>query len=361
MNTIDRLAKIRSFLVGQQAQAMLISSPSNLYYLAGFVCLSPTEREAYVLVTPKAAYLITSPLYAGDGDQFSKDIILKTTESSFSFADIVDLICKDEHIKTIGIEDHNLTVNEYHELLDKKLSLVPIYLRGLRMKKTIQEIAAVEKACQIGDEAFTFTMQKIKQGITEKELATELEIFVRKQGADMSFPTIIGFGEHAAIPHHVTTNYQLQTNNFVLMDFGIKFDNYCSDMTRTVYVGKPSEEEKRIYQTVLDAQQKAIDYILNQEKISAAEADSIARKHIISAGFPSFPHTLGHGIGLEVHEAPSLSTYSKDVLSEGMIFSIEPGIYVSKQTGVRIEDLMVIDDKGPRLLTKSPRELIIIQ
>jgi len=191
------------------------------------------------------------------------------------------------------------------------------------------------------------------------------------KGAVVSFPPIVAFGKNSSIPHHQTGDSILgpesssgREGQIILLDFGVKYDDYCSDMTRTVFFGKPSKEQQKIYETVLSAQQKAVDYInktlKSGKKIWASKVDIAARDYIISKGFPTIPHSLGHGIGLEVHEHPSLSPKSKEDLKSGMVFSIEPGIYIPNLGGVRIEDLFVLENQQLRALTGSSKALIII-
>jgi Xaa-Pro aminopeptidase len=225
-------------------------------------------------------------------------------------------------------------------------------------------------------------LKKIKKGITEKELAYELEYLIKQKGADISFPPIVAFGANSSIPHHQTSDKRLKANSIVLLDFGAKLGSYCSDMTRTIFFGKANNKFKKMYKTVLDAQKKAIEKLshlgggrlarrslgeagmdsseVNSRGIKASVIDKIARDYIIKQGFPTIPHSLGHGIGIEVHEPPRLSPTSKVGLKPGMVFSIEPGIYMPGFGGIRIEDLVVLENKDPRLLTHSPKELIEI-
>ncbi|MCR4305907.1 MAG: M24 family metallopeptidase, partial [Candidatus Daviesbacteria bacterium] len=194
---------------------------------------------------------------------------------------------------------------------------------------------------------------------------------IRTKGAVISFPTIAAFGKNSSIPHHQTGNTKLgpesssgREGQVILLDFGVKFENYCSDMTRTIFFGKPTGKQKDIYNEVLESQQKAVDYIKGLiktgQEIRSAGVDKVARDYILSKGYPSIPHSLGHGIGLEVHEHLSLSPKSKESLKEGMVFSIEPGIYLTDFGGVRIEDLFVYEEKGLRQLTVSPKKIITI-
>ena len=195
-------------------------------------------------------------------------------------------------------------------------------------------------------------------------------MFIKKKGSDPSFSSIVAFGKNSSIPHHKTSDERLKINSIVLLDFGVKLNNYCSDMTRTVFFGKADDKFKKIFNTVLKSQNEAISRITKyynntyhysqKGDLKTREIDKIARSYIISQGFPDILHSLGHGIGIEVHEQPRLSPKSKDLLKPGMVFSIEPGIYIPGYGGVRIEDLVVLEKSGPRLLTHSPKEIIEI-
>src|SRR6185503_13924013 len=204
-----------------------------------------------------------------------------------------DIITK-EKITSLGIEAFDLKVDEYERLLkevDKNIVHPTHLIQKLRIKKTAEEIQAIKKACRLGDKAFSAILEKIRVGITEKELAFEMELFIKQQGADISFPTIIAFGPNASNPHHVPTTAKLKANTFVLMDFGVKLHNYCSDMTRTVFFGTASEKQKKEYQTVYTSQEKAINKIKSlianpKSLIKANEIDLIARNYILSQGYP---------------------------------------------------------------------------
>ena len=195
------------------------------------------------------------------------------------------------------------------------------------------------------------------------ELADEIEFFIKRHGGDISFPPIVAFGPNASMPHHVATNIKLKRNSLMLFDFGVKLNNYCSDMTRTVFFGKASEKQKKIYETVITAQQRAITCLQTsiahpKSSLSAKDVDKISREYILTQQFPQMPHSLGHGIGLEVHESPRLTPVSNDVLSSGMVFSIEPGVYLPGEFGIRIEDLFALEDDKLIKLTQSSNKLI---
>jgi Xaa-Pro aminopeptidase len=235
----------------------------------------------------------------------------------------------------------------------------------LKLTKKPDEISKIEKACELGDKTFNYILGKIHLGITEKEVAQKIDAFMEKEGGKPSFPTIVAFGENSANIHNVPSNKPLAiSDKLILLDLGVKLDGYCSDMTRTVFSGKPTPKQKEIYQTVFEAQNKSIEILntkyLIRNTIPAKDVDGVARDYIISKGYLTIPHTVGHGIGKVVHEPPHISPKSKDILKEGMVFSIEPGIYLPGFGGVRIEDLVVLTKTGPKLLTHSPKEIIEI-
>jgi len=273
---------------------------------------------------------------------------------------ILQEIVTKENVTSIGFEHTDVTVAEIKRFKKIKAKFLPIFLDKIREMKFESEIKKISKACSIGDKIFSYILNNIKEGMSEEEVAKLMEIEMLMQKSRPSFPTIVAFGKNAATPHHISGKDKLTKNQFVLLDFGAIFEGYCSDMTRTVYFGKPSKEEIEAYDTVKEAQKKAIQLIENSRKIEASKVDKIARDFILSKGFDNFQHGLGHGIGIDVHESPSLSPFSKDVISNGMVFSIEPGIYINDKFGIRIEDLFVALNNSIIQLTNSSRELINI-
>jgi len=254
-------------------------------------------------------------------------------------------------------------IKSFLSLLTKKIIKPTTAVNDLRIIKGAEEIQAIKNACLLGDEVYSNILKNLKTGKTENEIAFEIELLIRKNEAKISFPAIVAFGSNGSFPHHVPTDKKLQKNTFVLMDFGVKLNNYCSDMTRTIFFGTATKEQRQAYNTVLESQQKAVEHIekklAKKEKIKATDVDKIARKHIISQGFPTIPHSLGHGIGLEVHELPHIPG-TKEQLEEGMVFSIEPGVYLSDKFGVRIEDLYAIENNELIPLTISTKKLLEI-
>ena len=355
----SRIKDLKEELKKQKLDGVLISSVSNISYLSGYSNFSVTEREAYIFVGENFSYIITDGRYSEAVRKQVPHLELfergggKSTEELF----------KKHKIKTLGIEEDNLTIREHKNLKKNFKNLKHFNLS--RSIKTEDEINKIEKACELGDLAFKYILGKIKKGISEKELAFEIEWFIKKNGGELSFPTIVAFGKNSSIPHHQTGNDVLgpelnsgRQGQIILVDMGVKLNNYCSDMTRTVFFGKPSEKQRQMYATVLTAQKKAAEFV--RVGVKASDVDKTARKYIISKGFPSIPHSLGHGVGLEVHESPRLSSRGKDILKEGMVFSIEPGIYLGEAGGVRIEDLYVLEKNGLRQLTNSPKKLFYI-
>lgn len=342
--------------------AILISSTSNIIYLTDYSGFSKEEREAFLFITKKSQYILTDGRYSEAVRKLIADFKLIKISSKLPIEEILKKLAKKHKVKKLGVEEDNLTVSEYQKISKCFNDLNHFNISDFRKIKEAHKIAKIEKACKLGDKTFAYILNKIKLGISEKELATEIEFFIKKQGADISFPPIVAFGKNSSIPHHQTSDRKLTTNSIVLLDFGVKLNNYCSDMTRTVFFGKATTKQKKIYQTVFNAQQLAIgnlkSLIINHKSIPAKNIDNVVRKYIISKGYPSIPHSLGHGIGIDVHEFPHLSPKSKDILKEGMVFSIEPGIYLPNFGGVRIEDLVVLEKAGIRLLTHSPKNLI---
>lgn len=357
---------IKQLLTKQYLDSILVSSVPNITYLTNYPNFSKVEREAFLLITENNRYIFTDGRYTTAVKKYVKNFEVVEISSSYSFYNALEEIINKNDIKSLGLEESNITVIEYNKLKHIIPNLQSANLDNLRIIKTTDEISKIKKACLLGDKAFKHILKMIKSGLSERQIAYELEFFIKENGADLSFDTIVAFGENAAVPHHSTSNKKLNRNELILIDFGVKLNSYCSDMTRTLFIGKATTQQKKVYQIVIEAQQKAINYlqsyILNHDSdrvsISASGVDGIARKYIISQNYPSIPHSLGHGIGLEVHEPPNLSPVSKYNINEGMVFSIEPGIYLPGKFGVRIEDLFTVQNGKLLKLTSSPQSLI---
>ncbi|MBI4097304.1 MAG: aminopeptidase P family protein, partial [Candidatus Levybacteria bacterium] len=275
------LLKINNLLEKHNLDALLISSVPNITYLTGYSGFSSHEREAYVLITKTKRYIFTDGRYSEAVVKQVPHFILKEISTQSPFISLLQTLIKKHALKNIGFEEDDLSVLEYNKLRKIHKSLKPFTLSTLRIHKSSNEIVAIKNACAIGDKAFAHIVKQATLGITEKQLAIELELWIKHFGADISFPSIVAFGANAAIPHHQTSDQRLTTNSFVLLDFGVKLDNYCSDMTRTIFFGKPSEKQKKIYETVRIAQQNAIQLITynlglitsNKTSLKASEVD----------------------------------------------------------------------------------------
>lgn len=367
-----RIQKLKDQLKKEKLDGVFISSVSNIEYLTGYSNFSKDEREAYIFIGENFDYIITDGRYI---EAIKKEVThLKLFERGHK--ESVEHLFKkhQKEIKTLGVEEDNLTVLEFKKVKKHFKNIKHFDVSHLRSIKQEWEIQKIEKACQLGDLAFNYILKRIKVGVTEKDIAGELEKFFKENGAEFSFPAIVAFGKDSSIPHHQTGDTKLGPSTpfgrsgreglIVILDFGAKVDRYCSDMTRTIFFGRPSDKQRKIYKVVLEAQLKAADFInmaiKNGKKITGKDVDKVAREYIKACDFPSIPHSLGHGIGLQIHEHPSLSPKSRDILKEGMMFSIEPGIYIPDFGGVRIEDLYVYEKNGLRQLTTSPKEIIQI-
>ncbi len=364
-----RLKHIKETLKKEKLDAVFLSNASNITYLSGYSNFSKDEREAYIFLGPDFGYIITDGRYS---EAIKKEVPhLKLFERGGGKS-TEELFKKHKSkIKSLGIEEDNLTVSEHKVIKKHFKNIKHIGFSNLRSIKDKEEVEKIKKACEIGDLAFKYILKKLKVGVSEKEIAQILKRFIEGNNAEISFPAIVAFGKNSSVPHHQTGKTILGPESssgreglIILLDFGVKWENYCSDMTRTVFFGEPSSKQKEIYNIVLEAQKKAIDYINSQiklgKKIKTEDADKTARDYIIKKGYPSIPHSLGHGIGLEVHEQPYISIKSKEELKKGMVFSIEPGIYIENFGGVRIEDLYILGKDRLEQITNSSKELVII-
>lgn len=331
---------------------ILIYSPVNRHYYTG---LNTSSGVAIILDEQK--YFLTDFRYIEMARNSISDFI--AIESTDYIKD-VNLLIKKHNIKELSIEDKYLTHYMYNKLINEiNCELLPLgdYLENKRRYKTKEEIQKIITAQSIAHIAFDDILNFISAGTTEKQIKARLIYTMLKNGAqDISFDPIVASGVNGSIPHAKASDKLIQKGEFITLDFGCKYDGYCSDMTRTIALGDISDEMRITYNTVLLAQETAIENI----KIGAEYSgiDDIARNIILKSGV-DFGHSLGHGIGLLVHENPSVSKKSSDIITVGDVFSIEPGIYLEGKYGVRIEDLIYISDDTYINLTKCKKSLII--
>lgn len=354
MKTADRIHALRRIFPGKGIEAVIISQPENRYYLSGF-----NGSAGYLLITAERAVLATDFRYIEQSKQQAPDYEI------FQISGGIDTwmpeLFSGLNLNTLGFESEYITFAEYKKMTDTlnkvqpKLRLVPRegLVETLRMIKDAEEIDLITRAVRISDEAMKHIEDTICPGMTELEAAWEIEKFMREKGSEaVPFEVIIGAGPYAALPHHRPSSSVIKTGEPIVIDIGAKYNGYASDLTRTICIGVPDEKFHRIYNIVLKAQLEAISTI--KTGMTGEEADMVARKVIEAAGYSEdFGHSLGHGVGLAVHELPRLGKKSADTLADGMVFSIEPGIYLPGWGGVRIEDLAVMEHGRVKLLSKA--------
>lgn len=361
---MDRVKSVKEKLITDKIDSIFITSPYNISYLTNLFPSTIEEREYYLLITKTNSYLLAPKMFM---------MAIKQRTSDFSYIEItgkkglfenIKEITKKENIRKLGFEEENLAYKEFDHLRELALDLIPLedFIENFRQIKTEDEIEKIKKACEITDKCFSNILEKIKIGITELEIKSEIEFYLNRYGGS-AFSPIVAFGKNASVPHHIPSVQTLTANTFVLLDFGAKYEGYCSDMSRTIFLGKPNDIQIKLYTTVLESQEMALEKLKEwrDKNFEVSHLHSIAESHIEKNGFPPFPHSLGHGVGLQVHEAPLVSKFSEgNELREKMIITIEPGIYKPNEGGVRIEDVVLIEKSGIEILTKSPKELTII-
>lgn len=354
---LNRLSSFRNKIKALKIEAALITKRENYMYLSGF-----TGSSANLLITDKKAYLLTDFRYIQQSTNQAP--LFEIVEHKPDVIDTIYEIINSENIKILGFEDQSASYANYkaftNKLTNTELIGIGKLVDDLRSIKDAREIEIINKAVQIADGAFSHILSLIKPGITELDVAAELEYKMKKLGASSaSFETIVASGLRSSMPHGVASEKRLELGDTITLDFGAMYMHYCSDITRTVFLGQPSKKMLDIYNIVLEAQ-------LTSEKgaikgRTGKEVDKIARDIIYSNGFEGkFGHGLGHGVGLEIHENPRLSISGDKILENNMAVTVEPGIYVEGLGGVRIEDTIIISDDYPIVLTKSSKDLIIL-
>ncbi|MEF2244842.1 MULTISPECIES: M24 family metallopeptidase [unclassified Paenibacillus] len=355
--TIERVHKLRQLMEQKGIQAMLISSSVNRRYVSGF-----TGSSGMVLVTGTAQFVITDFRYRTQAPLQSPQFAI--VEHGAIMMNAVLELLNQESIKELAFEQDHVTYSDYlmwsKLLQDINLKPASGLVEQLRMIKDEQELQIMQEAADLADRTFAYIQRLVQPGMKESDLALEMEVFMRSNGAtSSSFDTIVASGERSALPHGVASDRIIGSNEFVKFDFGAYYKGYCSDITRTVVVGKPTAKHIEIYNIVLEAQLHALAHI--KPGMTGKEADALARDVINKYGYGDlFGHSTGHGLGMEIHEAPRLSMLSDTILTPGMTVTVEPGIYVPGFGGVRIEDDIVITDSGIKILTSSTKDLITL-
>lgn len=348
-----RIQKLRAKMIAVGADGVFVTKPENMQYFSGF-----SGGEGALVITEEEAILITDFRYTEQAQQETEDFVIVKQERALT-AEIVDVLKK--CVSKVLVEQNYMQLETYLALTSalEGIEWIPTELDSLRTIKDENEIELIRKAVSISDQAFTEVISIIKAGMTEMEVAAELEYQMRKLGSERpAFPTIVASGVRGSLPHGTALNKVIQKGEFVTMDFGAVYQGYHSDITRTVCVGRASQKQKELYHIVLDAQLSGLAAVCAGKKNNAV--DMAARYVITQNGYAeNFGHGLGHGVGLEIHEWPRLSPKAEPmVLESGMVVTVEPGIYIPEWGGIRIEDTVVVTSNGCNKLTQSTKKLL---
>ncbi len=347
----ERLGRLRERFKEVEADALLVTRPANVRYLSGF----GTPADARVFLTPEDALLVTDGRYIAQAKEESRlqaDIVAASTLWLSRVKELVQG-------KTLAVEADHLTLEQF-EMLREGAEIVPTkgWVGELRLIKTPEEQDKLRRAARIADDAFAYILSVLSPGVSEVEVALELEAFMRRMGAEgKAFDITVASGYRSSMPHGTASPKLIEGGELVTLDFGASVEGYRSDMTRTVALGEVGERARAIYAAVLEAEEAALQAV--KPGADGKAIDALAREVLARHGLAEhFSHSLGHGVGLEIHENPSLSFRGSFILQPGMSATIEPGVYLPGDIGVRIEDLVLVSEGGYELLSQSPKHLI---
>ncbi len=358
----DRLQCLQSSLEPHKLDFLLVTHIPNIRYLTGF-----TGTAGVLAMGGERSVFITDGRYLEQASHqvLGAKVMIARKPALLAAADWLQSRARRPNKATVGIESLHMSVSDRDQLscaLSGRFSIknAPGLIESKRQVKDKGEIALIRKAVLVGAELFNRLLRTIRPGVRENAIAAELEYAARKAGCDaMSFPTIIASGARSALPHGGASDQPIPRRGFVVCDFGVILTGYCSDMTRTLYVGRPDKLARNFYQAVRDAQLAGIQAV--RSGVPVAEVDRAARRVLKNAGLGRyFTHSTGHGVGLEIHEAPRIASGQTEVLRPGMVVTIEPGAYVPRKWGVRVEDMVVVTERGCEVLTPTTKELISI-
>ncbi|MEG1857569.1 MAG: aminopeptidase P family protein [Pseudoflavonifractor sp.] len=354
---MNHLKQIAAKLDEYKLDGIMICSAPGEFYAVGF------HGEGFVVVTKRECRYFTDSRYIEAAGNQVTGAAITMTDRSKNYRVLLQQAVKELGIKTMGIEEGYMTLAQhklYSDALSCKLVPAQALLGDLRAAKDSEEIDVMIRAQRISEQAFDEILRFIKPGVTEKEVAAKLTYDMLRFGAErMSFDPIVASGPNGSLPHAIPSDKKVQSGEFVTMDFGCVVGGYCSDMTRTVAVGEPTEEMRKVYGVVLNAQLAGI--AAAKAGIPGKEIDAAARKVIEDAGYGDyFGHGYGHSLGIEIHESPNANTSEETLMPVGAAVSAEPGIYLPGKFGVRIEDVNILTEDGCVVITKAPKELIIL-
>ncbi len=341
-----RIRGVRSWLGEQGIGCLVVTQPANISYITGF-----SGEDSWAIVGPRSVYLVTDSRYTEQARGQCPDCGI--IERSGALADAVaEVVRKFRSVKTCGVET-SMSISAYNSLkknIPARIKTASGIVEEMRSCKDGHEIRALRKAAKIANGALTRIWRYVKAGVTENELAGRLDFEIRRLGSVNSFDTIVAFGANASRPHHQPGKRKLRTNDTMLIDWGAKYQGYCSDLTRCFTIGKTSGFYQRIYKVVEQAQAAAINMV--KAGVEIVTVDAAAREIIRKNDLPVYGHGTGHGLGLEVHEAPVVSAKPEGKLQAGQIITIEPGVYIPGKLGIRIEDNVVVTASGCEVLSR---------
>ena len=350
----SRISYLRDEISKSNIDTVLITDKENIRYYSGF-----TGTFAFLIINLDKSIIITDSRYTIRAGEECPDYEVYQLKSGDNWINNISSSLKS---KKIGFEGNNITFNMLEQLkikINKQVEWKDFSTAITlgRIIKSDSEIKLIKDAINISDTAFNKVEKQIKPGITEKEISWEIEKHMRGLGAESpSFDTIVASGSNGSKPHHSPTDKKIKEGEGIVIDMGAKYQGYCSDLTRTIFLGEPDNQFKEIYSTVLRSQMIAIETV--KPNMTGEDIDSIAREIINNEGYgDNFGHSLGHGVGIEVHEGPGVGPNSKNIIKSGMIYTIEPGIYIEGWGGVRIEDMVLMTDTGNTLLSNANKEV----
>jgi Xaa-Pro aminopeptidase len=357
---MNHFAKIQAALQGSDCEAMLLTGEANRFYASGF---HSTGGDGVALVTRKEAYYFTDSRYIEAAEAQVQDAAIAMVDRQNSYLARINEVLDRCNIQKLGFEENVVTMAEYARLeehLTAELFPASALVEHLRQSKDEAELSSLIAAQRIAEGALTLLLEELRPGLTEKEVAARLQYLMLCGGAEkMSFDPIVASGPHSSMPHAVPTDRKLEKGDFVTMDFGCVYHGYCSDMTHTVALGSVSDEMRRVYDTVLQAQLAGI--AAARGGVSGQDVDGAARSVIEQAGYGAyFGHAFGHSVGIEIHENPNATPGNLQPLPVGCVISAEPGIYLPGKFGVRIEDVIVLTADGCRDITQTDKSLLVL-
>ena len=351
----DRIKTLRNKMAGLNIEGMIISNPINVKYLTGI------EAEGTFLITRKENIYITDGRYT----EYVNSILTPFDEI---VVDDYKNISKDEYenffmfCENVGFEENYVTYASYKEYMHKYKINNFVEAEGiinqLRILKDDEEISNIKKACRVTDKCFKFLLDYIKPGMTEKQIARKIEEYYNEHAEGISFDTIVASGENSSKPHAIPSDRKIEKQDIITIDMGCKVNGYCSDMTRTIFIGQQTPEQKKIYDLVLKNQERVLNEICDGANIKTITRGVVSDFEI--NGY-DLVHSLGHGIGLQIHEKPYINMKNENMLKEDMVITNEPGIYIPGNFGVRIEDTVLVTKQGALVLTESNKECIILE